>query len=148
MRPMEGRPKKRSRKGKDGRDSSKASSSSSKNQKPFSSLSSALIDVPISDLTTQQRYDLIAELSESVLEDPDAAFASTRVADADRAGKLDGGVGEQIGALAHRVPSKVRRLLDMANPTINGGDENTARLAMLSLLAVFRDVRLFDIKGP
>ena len=140
MRPMEGRPKKRPRKGKDGRDSSKASSSSSKNQKPFSSLSSALIDVPISDLTTQQRYDLIAELSESVLEDPDAAFASTRVADADRAGKLDGGVGEQIGALAHRVPSKVRRLLDMANPTINGGDENTARLAMLSLLAVFRDV--------
>ena len=95
-----------------------------------------LEDVPVAELSSQQKADLIAELCESVMEDPDSAFTSVKVMES------SGGGGDEEEEEQHsiRLPSKVRRLIDLADPRLNGEDEMTARLALISLLAVFRDV--------
>ena len=77
----------------------------------------------VSELTVSQKCDLIAELSEMVMENPTGAFASP--------GVLENGM---------KIPSRMRRLLELANPQKNGFDDYTARLAILSLLALFQDI--------
>jgi len=79
--------------------------------------------VTITEMTVQEKCDLIAEISESVLEDPSTAFSSTKEEGSEE-----------------RMPSKIRRLLDLATTTKNGSDEYTCRLAIMSLLALFQDV--------
>jgi nucleolar complex protein 3 len=91
------------------------------------------LDEPISQLTTAQRCEHIAEISESILEDPQSAFATHRRED----GMEDNDESTSSGP---SIPSKMRRLLEMANPSKNNNDENTTRLAVLSLLAIFQDV--------
>lgn len=91
------------------------------------------LDAELSELTTTQRCELIAEISEAVLEDPQAAFTSIAVQNDD-----DNDDNEDEGGA--KIPSKMRKLIEMANPTKNGGDETTTRLAILSLLALFQDI--------
>jgi nucleolar complex protein 3 len=78
-----------------------------------------------STMTIDQKCDWIAELSESIMEDPSTAFTSTK----------EPGSHE-------KSPSKVRQLLDMANVSKSSGEHEyyTARLAILSLLALFQDI--------
>ena len=91
-------------------------------------------DSPISRLSTTQRCELIAEISEAVLEDPQAAFSSNKIQENDE--NYD--ASEFTSYLQSH--SKMRRLLDMANPSKNDFDETTTRLSALSLLAIFQDI--------
>lgn len=75
-------------------------------------------DIPI--MSTQETCDLIAELSESILEDPSTAFFSSKHAETDET-----------------IPSKMQQLQSLASDTRN---EYTARLAVMSLLALYQDV--------
>lgn len=84
-------------------------------------------------LSTDEKCDLIAELSEQILEDPTSAFKEEREATLHSDGNKNAGS-------THRVPSKVQKLLDLARTHKNGGEEYIASLAMMSLLAVFKDV--------
>lgn len=74
-------------------------------------------------MTVQQKSDLIAEISESVLEDPSTAFTSTKQEGTDET-----------------IPSKIRQLILLGTVSKNGHDEYTARLSIMSLLALFQDV--------
>lgn len=87
------------------------------------------LDTAIASLSQAQRCELIAEISESILEDPQTAFLSISEDDDDD--------NESSGP---RTPSKMRKILELANPQKNGGDEITTKLAILSLLAIFQDI--------
>ena len=102
----------------------------SKPMLPFQSTITNL-DVPLSELTISERCELIAEISESVLEDPQAAFTS---------GKSQNDESDDDEEGSANSPSKMRRLVEMADMSKNGGEETTTRLAILSLLAIFQDI--------
>jgi len=102
----------------------------SKPMLPFQSTITNL-DVPLSELTISERCELIAEISESVLEDPQAAFTS---------GKSQNDESDDDEEGSANIPSKMRRLVEMADMSKNGGEETTTRLAILSLLAIFQDI--------
>lgn len=87
---------------------------------------------PLEGMSTEEKCDSIAELSEKILEEPMGAFKEERKKIASVDGTENGG--------SMRVPSKVQRLLDLARPHKNGGEEYIASLAAMSLLAVFKDV--------
>eukprot|EP00560_Eucampia_antarctica_P006393 CAMPEP_0197827292 /NCGR_PEP_ID=MMETSP1437-20131217/4102_1 /TAXON_ID=49252 ORGANISM="Eucampia antarctica, Strain CCMP1452" /NCGR_SAMPLE_ID=MMETSP1437 /ASSEMBLY_ACC=CAM_ASM_001096 /LENGTH=625 /DNA_ID=CAMNT_0043428083 /DNA_START=69 /DNA_END=1946 /DNA_ORIENTATION=+ len=87
-------------------------------------------DEPLDELTTQERIDLIAELSEAILEDPQSSFASSK--DTYQNGSKDDNYLQNH--------SKMRRLLELAIPEKNGEDEQAARLGTLSLLALYQDI--------
>ena len=89
----------------------------------FSVSSSHDHDSMVEEMTVQEKCDLIAELSESVLEDPSTAFSSTKEEGSEE-----------------KSHSKIRRLLDLGDTSKNGDDEYTARLSIMSLLALFQDV--------
>jgi nucleolar complex protein 3 len=92
----------------------------------------ANFDTPITELNTRERCELIAELSESILEDPQGAFATIAPQNSNEdMVKENWSVGNQ---------SKMRRLLDLTNPLKNQNDDTTSRLSMLSLLAIFQDI--------
>jgi len=103
------------------------------------------IDVPLDHLMPQQRIDLIADLSESVLEDPSSALTSSRT-EVSSASKGKGGrenddeSDSKKEPLYHKTQSKMNRLLDLASLPHNGHDAHAARLAILSLLAIFQDI--------
>lgn len=67
-------------------------------------------------------YDLIAELSEGVLENPESSFQS------------------QIDQDGEKLASPMRQLLAIAATQDTVEHEYTAHLAMMSLLAVFKDI--------
>ena len=75
----------------------------------------------VMELTVKEKCDMIAELSESVLQDPSTAFSSKKEQGSEEKG-----------------PSKIRSLLDLASVSEN--DEYTSRLAIMSLLALFQDI--------
>ncbi|KAL7551022.1 hypothetical protein ACHAWF_014221 [Thalassiosira exigua] len=110
--------------------------------KPSSSIHR--IEVPPEDLTPQQRIDLIADLSESILEDPTAALTSSRTsasgAPRGRGDDDDAEPGAKKEPQYHKTQSKMNKLLDLASLSTNGYDGHAARLAMLSLLAIFQDI--------
>jgi nucleolar complex protein 3 len=95
-------------------------------------------------MTVNEKCDLIAELSELVLENPNKAFHSERAANENnpREGKnskseVDENAERKLGL---RLPSKVQKLLDLGRTHKNGGDEFTASLAIMSLLTIFKDI--------
>jgi nucleolar complex protein 3 len=90
------------------------------------------LDSPISELTIAQRCELIAEISESVLEDPQSAFLSDQ--------SHNDGDSDDEGTGGPKTPSKMRKLLEMATPSKNGDDDISTRLGVLSLLAIFQDI--------
>ena len=87
-------------------------------------------DTPLEELLPHQRIDLIADLSEAVLEDPTAAVSSSRTTIST----------EQDETQYHKTQSKLQTLLNLASPSTNGHDGHAARLAILSLLAIFQDI--------
>ncbi len=108
------------------------------------------IDIPVEQMMPQQRIDLIANLSESILEDPASALTSTRT-DIAAASKsqtkkkngdcnVDGSDAPIKEAQYHKTQSKMNKLLDLASLSTNGHDSHAARLALLSLLAIFQDI--------
>ncbi|GKY94613.1 hypothetical protein MPSEU_000426800 [Mayamaea pseudoterrestris] len=69
--------------------------------------------------------DLIADISEAILEAPESAFSAAALEDLDSEGR------------ARKLPSKMRQLLNFASAK---GDSSVSQLALLSLLAVFKDI--------
>lgn len=125
--------------------------------KPSSSLLRRVLDVPPERWTPQERVDLIADLSESILEDPSSALTSSRVevssspsgggvGSSRRANKKkdvdddDGVESSKKEPQYHKTQSKVNQLIDIASISRNGHDARAARLAVLSLLAIFQDI--------
>jgi nucleolar complex protein 3 len=84
-------------------------------------------------LTTQETCDLIAELSESILEDPDKAFISI---------DMEGGDTDGDHKTIRKGTSKMQQLLSLASyhDTNQESDRYIAQLAIMSLLAIFKDI--------
>ena len=121
-----------------------------------------IVGAPIDQLLPQERIDLIAELSESILEDPATALTSSRTtvgggsnttATTGSKGKKqhrdhgeketdanNDGSTTKKEPLYHKTQSKMNQLLDLASISHNGHDAHAARLALLSLLAIFQDI--------
>ncbi|CAJ1905352.1 unnamed protein product [Cylindrotheca closterium] len=87
----------------------------------------------LASLSSEQKCAMIAELSETILEDPTKGFKKERET------ATDVGKGDDTTTTV-RVPSKVENLLDLARPHKNGGDDYIATLGVMSLLAIFKDV--------
>lgn len=95
------------------------------------------IDTPLHELLPHQRIDLIAELSEACLEDPTSAVSSSRTAlDATANDNDDSSTAHQYV----KTQSKLQTLLNLSTPSVNGHDGHAARLAILSLLAIYTDI--------
>eukprot|EP00977_Amphora_coffeiformis_P013022 scaffold3337_cov169-Amphora_coffeaeformis.AAC.32 len=73
-------------------------------------------------VSLQDTCDLIAELSEGILENPESAFQS------------------QTGVDGEKLVSPMRQLLGIAATQDNAQHQYTAHMAMMSLLAVFTDI--------
>ena len=108
--------------------------------KPASALQR--LDVPLDDMTPEQRIDLIADLSESIIEDPATALTSSRTALVASGNKSKDGddQGANKEKQYQKTQSKMNRLLDLASLSSNGHDAHAARLGILSLLAIFQDI--------
>ena len=97
-----------------------------------------LLHVPVEELTEQDTVNLIAELSEAILEDPTSAFKTLE-------SSLEGS-RKDVAV----VPSKFQRLYELAaqspkqleqdEPSTTTTTVTTQRLAILSLMAVFQDI--------
>ena len=82
---------------------------------------------------------LIAQLAESILSKPDAAFSSNNQGD----NKTEKSKTDYDAGVVFSNLSKMRMLLELANPNpkiLKMNDEQTARLAIVSLLAIFKDI--------
>lgn len=85
-------------------------------------------------LSTEEKCDLIAELSELVLEDPTTAFQQQ----SHQVGAGDG--KDEHAKVDMKLPSRMQQLLDLSRTHKNGNDEHVATLAIMSLLAIFKDI--------
>jgi len=114
--------------------------------KPSSASSTKRFESPLEQLMPQQRIDLIADLSESILEDPSTAITSSRTevpssgGGASRGKEKDQESDTKKEPQYHKTQSKMHKLLDLAVLSNNGHDAHAARLALLSLLAIFSDI--------
>lgn len=89
----------------------------------------------LSRLSTEEKCDLVAELSELVLENPMKAFVLEKeIIDENDAD--DGATSTEVV----RTISRVQKLLDLSRVHKNGNDEYIATLAIMSLLAIFKDI--------
>ena len=77
-------------------------------------------------MSVEETCDLIAELSESIVEEPDKAFVSIEL-------DLEDGVKK-------KGPSRMQQLLSVARRQETADERTTAQLAIMSLLAVFKDI--------
>ena len=89
----------------------------------------------LATMTTEEKCDLIASLSEQVVEDPSNAFKQEK-----EESVVKQGDNEESEARTRRMPSKMQQLLDLGRVYKNGNDEYTASLAIMSLLAIFKDI--------
>jgi len=87
---------------------------------------------PLARLSSEEKCDLVAELSELVLENPTKAFQLEK--EIINRNNKDDGSGDV------RSISKVQQLLDFSRTHKNGNDEYIASLAIMSLLAIFKDI--------
>jgi nucleolar complex protein 3 len=85
-------------------------------------------------LSTEEKCDLIAEQSELILEDPTKAFQQP----SDTAG--GSGSGKDGSTMNVKLPSRMQQLLDLSRTHTNGNDEYVSTLAIMSLLAIFKDI--------
>jgi nucleolar complex protein 3 len=96
---------------------------------------------PFASLSVEEKCDLIASISEAVMADPTKAFHQERE---EVSRKTVTPTGSEDLALAEpktiRLPSKIQNLLDLGRVHKNGGDEYVASLAIMSLLALFKDM--------
>ena len=116
-------------------------------------------------MTVDQKLNLIAELSELVLEDPTKAFHQERITTTTALSSSTDDGTEQSNykkklnfkkssskhdkeleksssttTTTTRLPSKIQQLLDLGRTHKNGGDEYVSSLAIMSLLAIFKDI--------
>jgi nucleolar complex protein 3 len=82
-----------------------------------------------SELSTAETCDLIAELSETILESPEHAFSSSSDEDVNGAERV-----------VLKGPSKIHQLLTIAGQQSSDSEQYTAQLAIMSLLAIFIDI--------
>lgn len=87
-------------------------------------------DTSSKKLTVQEVCDLIAELSESILEDPEQAFTATDILVRD---------GDSLNTVP-KGPSKIRQILNIAGQQESEAENYTSQLAIMSLLAIFKDI--------
>lgn len=108
--------------------------------KPSSSIVG--IDSPLDRIMPQKRIELIAELSESILEDPSTALTSSRTDVVPPTSKANtkGQDNDTNEKQYHKSQSKMNKLFELASLSTNGHDAHAARLALLSLLAIFQDI--------
>ncbi|KAL3918195.1 MAG: hypothetical protein SGILL_004351, partial [Bacillariaceae sp.] len=85
----------------------------------------------VEGLSTEEKCDMIAELSEGILEDPTKAFQPEKDWSKD---------GANHGEEELKLPPKMQRLLDLARLNKNGNDHYIATLSIMSLLAIFKDI--------
>ena len=85
-------------------------------------------------LSSEEKCNLVAELSELVLEDPTKAFQMEKEYIRGEVNNEGDGNGET------RSISKVQQLLDLSRIHKNGNDEYIASLGIMSLLAIFKDI--------
>jgi nucleolar complex protein 3 len=90
----------------------------------------------LASLSTEQKCEMIAALSETILEDPNQAFKRER----DTSAVKENSEGGPETTTTVRLPSKVEQLLDLSRPHKNGSDEYIATLGVMSLLAIFKDI--------
>lgn len=83
--------------------------------------------------STEEKCDLIAEMSELILEDPTTAFKQQ----SENSGTGDGKDGSNLDT---KLPSRMQQLLDLSRVHKNGNDDYVATLAVMSLLAIFKDI--------
>lgn len=118
-----------------------------------SSVSTPKIEDVLAVLSSEEKCDLIAELSEMILEDPTKAFQTEKLRSLTSAAeKAKGGKKSAAAASADTksssssqpsvtiIPSKMSQLLDLSRTHKNGHDEHVATLAIMSLLAIFKDI--------
>ena len=103
-------------------------------------------------LTFQEKCDLIAELSEEILQDPQNAFVSYQDTAHFSSSTTDHPLSSSENTTFWKKTNKVKKLMDMAaiatepvsetmtNPQQQQQDHHLARLAMVSLLAIFSDI--------
>lgn len=115
-------------------------------------------------MTVDQKLNLIAELSELVLEDPTKAFHQERITTTTPLSSTNDGTEQanykkkfnfkkssskdenelekssSTTTTTTRLPSKIQQLLDLGRTHKNGGDEYVSSLAIMSLLAIFKDI--------
>lgn len=107
--------------------------------KPASTI--AGIDIPLEQLMPQRRIELIADLSESILEDPSTALTSSRTAVSTSVKSNEKyQATDPTEKQYHKTQSKMNKLFELASLSTNGHDAHAARLALLSLLAIFQDI--------
>ena len=90
-------------------------------------------------LTREETCDLIAELSESILEDPTKAFSSPDKKDGKpkHNNSSNQNNNDEDTPKRKETPSHMKQLLQIASYS---GDEYTSQLGILSLLAIYRDI--------
>jgi nucleolar complex protein 3 len=85
-------------------------------------------------LSVSETCDLIADLSESILENPDQAYAAVQV---------EGSSSSSSGnnkSNNNREPSRMQQLFALASRADTLEQKYTSRLAIMSLLAIFKDI--------
>jgi nucleolar complex protein 3 len=126
-----------------GHDNNGATDSHSNTRKK-TTVSTPKIEDVLMILSSEEKCDLIAELSEMILEDPTKAFQSEKLrttnAAAKSAKKSSSINNTSTTSTVTIVPSKMQQLLDLSRTHKNGHDEHVATLAIMSLLAIFKDI--------
>mmetsp|Transcript_13767 Transcript_13767/g.38754 ORF Transcript_13767/g.38754 Transcript_13767/m.38754 type:complete len:637 (-) Transcript_13767:1107-3017(-) len=85
-------------------------------------------------LSSEEKCNLVAELSELVVENPNKAFQMEKETIGGETYTEGDGTGET------RSISKVQQILDLSRIHKNGNDEYIASLGIMSLLAIFKDI--------
>ena len=86
----------------------------------------------LANLSSEEKCNLVAELSELVLENPTKAFVMEK--------EMIIGDSKSDASREVRSISKVQQLLDLSRIHKNGNDEYIAALGIMSLLAIFKDI--------
>lgn len=103
----------------------------------LASLESQRINKPkslLASISSEEKCNLVAELSELVLENPTKAFQMEKET------MTGESRSEGDGSREGRSMSKVQQLLDLSRIHKNGNDEYIATLGIMSLLAIFKDI--------
>lgn len=114
----DGQTKMKGKVGKVGKKGAKKIAKAAASAEPYRKAPTQIEYNPLDEMSIEEKCDMIAELSESILEDPSTAFSVGEVGDS----------------------SKIKRLLQVASESKSEEDEYTARLAIMSLLAIFKDI--------
>lgn len=126
---MAGQPNDKKRRNKKQRRQKEKSQEDDDGNAPTSKTTETIVkSLPLESLSVDEKCDMIADLSEQILEDPTSAFKQERE------------VSDDNPNTTVRVQSKVQNLLDLARPHKNGDSQYVASLAVMSLLAVFKDI--------